>query len=265
MNRRKRNIRLHCHIPSDRLAFCKNTTIGPGLLRVKEHAGDVWLWAKPALLDWDSPITWLFSNPHGGKGWRGDLWGLDKRGRLLVVETKLEGSGPRYNPFTSLLKLVRQDIPRRNHCTKAKLNARWMELRAADDAWRNKQVTSTTRKRGLLPCRKYRDGRCPWQELFDRRLSELIFSAGYQRRVVKLLGKYGRRRQELPQVFAFIVLKRNLEAYDLEDVLSPKAIKDHKRLRKLPQMESRVHIRACWAKAEDGKTMSVHPVSIIEA
>jgi hypothetical protein len=69
-----------------------------------EEIGTFWLWAWPDLLGWPFQITWLFSPVTGKSKWPGDLWGLDDRGNLLIVETKLARNdrGPQ-DPFKDFI------------------------------------------------------------------------------------------------------------------------------------------------------------------
>jgi hypothetical protein len=77
----------------------------PGIVPVWETEGLVWLWRRPRLLCWDAPVTWLFSILTGNTKWAGDVWGLDSRGRLLIVEAKRCGKGSATcDPFEDFLR-----------------------------------------------------------------------------------------------------------------------------------------------------------------
>jgi len=74
------------------------------VLKVREHAGTFWLWADPGLLSWRFEIRWLFSPVNTGARRPGDLWGVDSKGNLLIVENKLQGRGDPFQDFIGFLE-----------------------------------------------------------------------------------------------------------------------------------------------------------------
>ena len=115
---------------------------GGGLLPSEESASFL-LWAWPRLLGWPRTINWLFSPVTGKDSYPGDLWGLDSRGELLIVETKLDRKGATQDPFEDFVAYCRQPANekrwRADH-----LRRRWERL-ASDRSSRD------SRRRGRPP------------------------------------------------------------------------------------------------------------------
>ena len=60
-----------------------------GILTIAhEEEALCWLWAFPELLEWENSILWLYTPVVGNKKWPGDLWGIDNKGNLIIVECK---------------------------------------------------------------------------------------------------------------------------------------------------------------------------------
>src|SRR5438046_1174944 len=73
-----------------------------------EEEAAVWLWylaaawpSQPALPGWPCSIEWIFSPVTGNKQWPGDVWGVDERGELVIVEGKM---GDRRDPFEDFVR-----------------------------------------------------------------------------------------------------------------------------------------------------------------
>lgn len=47
-----------------------------------------WLWAFPSIFPWPNPVLWLYTPVVGNTRWPGDLWGIDSKGDLLIIEAK---------------------------------------------------------------------------------------------------------------------------------------------------------------------------------
>jgi len=71
-----------------------------GILSIShEEESIVWLWAFPDLFPWQYRAEWLFSPVVGKKRWPGDLWGLDNKGKLLIIEAKNCRTQLKSDPF----------------------------------------------------------------------------------------------------------------------------------------------------------------------
>ena len=88
-----------------------------------------WLWANPSLLPWERQVEWLFSPPVWNRKskpqWVGDLWGIDERGEVIIIENKLARRGTRCNPW--------QRFPEHwkhygGECARTALHRRWEHL-----------------------------------------------------------------------------------------------------------------------------------------
>ena len=110
-----------------------------------EEAATVWLWAWPALLGWPSDITWLFSPVTGKDKWPGDAWGLDKTGKLLIVETKIAKAGKTTNPFEDFVNFTPGTVE--------ELRQRWSREYVAERKFIGKHLDSL--RSGTLAVRRY--------------------------------------------------------------------------------------------------------------
>src|SRR5207249_7727123 len=74
-----------------------------------EEAGSFWLWVWPQLINWPSDITWLFS-PVVGRKRPGDLWRVDAKGNLLMVESKRSDTAMPHDPFEDFVSHKIPDV-----------------------------------------------------------------------------------------------------------------------------------------------------------
>jgi len=66
-----------------------------------EEEALIWLWWRPDLLGWPRTLEWVDS-PRCDPARRGDLWGIDSSGRLLIIEA-VHGSAA--DPFARLTEV----------------------------------------------------------------------------------------------------------------------------------------------------------------
>jgi hypothetical protein len=170
----------------------------------KEEAGSLWLWAWPELLGWPATITWLFSPVVGNKSWPGDVWGVDDRGELLIVETKLWMVGTKQDPFRDFVEngalAVRPDSP----CIQAEaLRCRWWKDLQAERQFikehrRDLQVGTQLRGRyqGVVPYSSHRSQVWRWRGLYLTHVAPTLNGRRYAARVRRNL--LSRRRNENP-------------------------------------------------------------------
>ena len=66
-----------------------------------EEEALIWLWWRPDLLGWPRTLEWVDS-PRCDPARRGDLWGIDSSGRLLIIEAV---HGTAADPFARLAEV----------------------------------------------------------------------------------------------------------------------------------------------------------------
>src|ERR1043166_3976892 len=138
-----------------------------GTLTVSEHSGTVWLWAYPKLLLWDQDLVWLFSPVNDRTHWTGDLWGLDRLGRLLIVENKKSSRNKR--KCDPLKDFVHFDGKNDELFKVSELETHWKELYGAEmDHVRCGSPFSDRTMPGVLPYSSKRSTLFCWIELYDR-------------------------------------------------------------------------------------------------
>lgn len=94
-----------------------------------EEYTTLWLWAYPKLLGWKNDIQWLFSPVTGNSKFPGDLWGIDNKGNLIIVEVKSAKNNKLQDPFIDFVGLESRRIAYRFDCFDAKvLKKRWQKL-----------------------------------------------------------------------------------------------------------------------------------------
>jgi hypothetical protein len=190
-----------CKMPSERALR------NGGLLPVKEESGTVWLWMDPSLLGWSRPITWLFSPPLGSECWRGDLWGVDSSGELIVVESKITTKQQRCDPFGSLLGLETKERPKKRGLSVQDVIDRWercykQELQVAVDC--NLEDKGTWP--GILPYGAHRHALRYWYDLYQM-LRRRIEDPSYPQTVRDLLQKRKRQKdRSAPYYFGFFTI-----------------------------------------------------------
>jgi len=183
-----------------------------GVLDVREHAGTTWLWAFPELLLWpdaNGQVTWLFSPTNDDKRWCGDLWGLDDRGNLLLVELKRSNGHRAGDPFRDFVRF------------RAK-TARQFQARALADHWFDLYLKelehlpggcdSPKRAPGILNYSSKRAELCRWPHLYNR-ISAAIREDAYCNRVRQALITRERRNNPAPHFVAFAVAAREEPPY----------------------------------------------------
>ena len=94
-----------------------------------EEYSTLWLWAYPELLGWKNDIKWLFSPVTGNSKFPGDLWGIDSKGNLIIVEVKSANNNKMQDPFIDFVRFESRRKTYRIDCFKAKsLETRWSRL-----------------------------------------------------------------------------------------------------------------------------------------
>ena len=160
-----------------------------GLPTLEECASLV-LWGWPELLGWPRTIRWLFSPVVGKSPYPGDLWGIDERGELVIVETKLYRAGRAPDPFSDFLECSDHDDVR-CHWEPAPLEKRWRDLLRAERQFCSKHATAFWSSpepteglfRGVLPYSRHRKAAWQWPTLCKERLMPLFAAHDYEQAI----------------------------------------------------------------------------------
>jgi len=168
------------------------------VLRAREHAGTLWLWADPGLLGWGYEICWLFSPVNTGARRPGDLWGVDSKGNLLIVENKLQGRGDPFQDFIGFLEDCGEP-----GITAHELGEKWEELfdkeKKSAPLWR-KDPRGTYP--GALPYSNHRSELRRWADLTEK-IERLVHGTSYKQSVHRYLKRRGRRGSPHPVYVGF--------------------------------------------------------------
>ncbi len=147
-----------------------------GLFAAEENA-TFWLWAYPSLLNWPGKLEWLFSPVVGNSDYPGDLWGIDDRGNLLLIETK---RGKRTDPFQDFVNFEKSGM--KTAVNVEKIAKRWRNLYACERRfWQNHetdlrnqsldQITAT----GVVPYSSKRYATRRWPALYTEVIAPRLF------------------------------------------------------------------------------------------
>lgn len=157
-----------------------------GHLLPSEESASLLLWAWPRLIGWPRSINWIFSPVVGNKTYPGDLWGVDSRGELLIVETKLDRAQRPQNPLADFVAYSSwAAAPKLWHVDS--LYRRWRSLVEDEEAFvcscadrlRPEAPLSGT-FRGVLPYSRHRDALWRWQGLFRERIAPRFVNGAYR-------------------------------------------------------------------------------------
>jgi hypothetical protein len=114
-----------------RCALPRSQFVKAGRHIPSEEAASLWMWAWPRLLGWHSNVTWLFSPVSDRHRYPGDLWGVDARGDLIIVETKFHRVAAKEDPFEDFVGFVTGEIMP-SVISAHSLRARWHTLLNAE-------------------------------------------------------------------------------------------------------------------------------------
>jgi len=251
-------------------ALRKGKKLREGVLQVKEESGTVWLWRDPALLGWHKSIAWLFSPPHGGKGWKGDVWGIDSNGELIVVESKVviknkAGTQPKHcDPFRSLYVLHSKQRGKRDRFPVNKIREKWQKLHdlegrvAVDCNYRGKRTQP-----GILPYGSYRHALKGWCKLYRAIRRTVKKNSSYSKRVVTRLKKRGHYKdRSVPYYFAFFTIGDDFKRpIALSELLSKKGKRHYDKLKKKVG-KGHLLVAAACARANTHSRVTVRKVGI---
>ncbi len=194
-----------------------------------EEEAVCWLWAYPELLPWNHPVTWLYTPVVGKHRWPGDLWGLDTKGNLLVIEAKR--CGRRNNPFEDFVPYHRDG---REELSAAHWMSKWKghmhsELRLTDSTAEPTEGHTD----GILPRSNRRQHLRRWMSL-AKQIDSAIRTTGYCRKVDKALRTRATSSDPTPFYIALMIESRR-NGHVLNDSLERSA-------RELRQKVTRDHV-----------------------
>lgn len=185
-----------------------------GDLLPSEESASFLLWAWPGLLGWPRTVNWLFSPVVGNTTYPGDLWGLDSRGDLLIVETKLARTGTRQDPFVDFVTYCRDPLSATRWDAQT-LRDRWNKWFSCEEGFLRTQGPTLRPDRpltgthpGVLPYSSHRDATWRWQTLYRDRIAPRFRDGRYRRAVARSLRVRESRRNPSPTFVGVIATVR---------------------------------------------------------
>ena len=159
-----------------------------------------WLWAFPSLFKWRSPIVWLYTVVVGNRRWPGDLWGVDCRGNLLIVEAKqCKRSDDPFKDFEAVYE------PGKREFTATHWIRKWEKHWKAETSFENGYSERPPgRTDGILPRSNRRQHMRRWKRLTIR-IDKYIRSPKYSTTVYRYLQIRGQSGNPTPYYFALMI------------------------------------------------------------
>ncbi len=192
----------------------------PDAIVAYEEEGTLWLWAFPTLLGntWEG-VNWLFAPVTGKHPWPGDLWGLDARGDLLIVETKLAGARG-VDPFADFIGFDKANAKFRDKpvISATSLRDRWEKMLHGEHTFIKdcQRLLSAKHLRpkqwrrrvwpGVVPYSSKRVVVWRWRELYRQRIKGRINGKRYRDEVHRSLGQRDQQGNPLPHYIGLITL-----------------------------------------------------------
>jgi len=183
-----------------------------------EEIGSFWLWAWPDLLGWPFQVTWLFSPVTGKAKWPGDLLGLDERGNLLIVETKLAKQGCRpQDPFKDFVDFEESPKARVREGSVFEipaLRSKWLRLlkQERDFIKTNRSFLSSggepklSKHPGVVPYSYLRSQTWTWPQLYLREIAPMILGKRYEKKTELNLLERAKKGNPRPHYFALFTV-----------------------------------------------------------
>lgn len=160
-------------------------------------------------MGWREPLNILFSPVVGNKVYPGDLWCIDRKGDLLIVETKLDRSGRGQNPFADFVPYCERSVEEIWQANS--LRIKWLHLGDLEDVFVDHhamylQDDSPLKGTypGVLPYSRHRDAVWRWQEVYRRRVLPKFRNGLWRCEVERSLQKREDRKNPAP-IFAGII------------------------------------------------------------
>lgn len=188
---------------SPELAKCLDANESNPELRLAQYEENVtlWLWAYPELLGWPRDIKWLFSPVTGNTRYPGDLWGIDSRGTLIIVETKLAKNGRLQDPLIDFVGFeTRQKNSKTSTLSTISLEKRWARLFQCEQVYLKSFLSDMRKGRiqtrtasGVVPYSSKRVVIAQWPYLYSQKIARHFIAGSAYRESIK---KYLSRRAE---------------------------------------------------------------------
>lgn len=175
---------------------------------VAEGAAILHLWASPGLLRSPHEVAWLFSPVTGNRHWPGDLWGLDSKGDLLIVEAKTCVQGKRCDPFEDFVSAGRAIAKGTSpNIRSSRLHDHWAKLHEAERVFISKHLRDLEVRRpllgcypGIVPYGSHRAHVKRWREVYLHQIRKTISDSAYPRQVETYLSTREQRRNPKPHL-----------------------------------------------------------------
>ncbi|MGH8544271.1 MAG: hypothetical protein ACREX3_11720 [Gammaproteobacteria bacterium] len=194
----------------DRFAYWPKVGREDSELLPSEEIASLWLWSWPQLLGWPRTVNWLFSPVVGNRIYPGDLWGVDSRGKLIIVETKTDRARSRTNPF--------EDFVPYSESSEAKilwraesLHQRWLALWKRETVFLENHLSTLDHKKrlrgkypGVVPYSRHRDAVWRWQDVYRDLIAPRFLSGRYERSIDRGL-RLRRQAGDPPPIFVGLV------------------------------------------------------------
>ena len=211
-----------------------------GLLEIRHEEDAIcWFWAYPRLFPWSAPIHWLYTPVVGNSRWPGDLWGVDERGELLILECKQ--CRRRDDPFHDFVAYHRSG---REELTADHWLAKWRRHLRAELTFPSSTIERPPQKTaGMLPRSNRRSHIRRWPilaGLIDAHISSGIYFDSVQ----LALDKRKERSNPTPHYCALMVVSND------SPLLTPEAIGSGHRLVELVGA-GQVHVASAQARVEN--------------
>lgn len=198
-----------------------------------EEESIVWLWTFPDLFPWKYCVEWLFSPVVGNKRWPGDLWGLDIRGNLLIIEAKNCKTQSNSNPFEDFANLLKPRDSCVGEFTSENLRQKWENLLKKELRFPNGYDERPKGKtEGILPRSNHRKHIRRWKDIATG-IDERIRSDSYKFAVDRMLKKRKNRNNPVPHFFGLLVRGKSMnfglneEGQEAEEKLCNRVKKSH--------------------------------------
>lgn len=194
----------------DRFAYWPKVRREESDLLSSEEIASLWLWGWPRLLGWPCTVNWLFSPVVGKRTYPGDLWGVDSRGELIIVETKTDRARSRTNPFEDFVPYA-ESSEAKILCSADSLQERWRSLWKQETTFLENHLSTldlntqlTGKYPGVVPYSRHRDAVFRWRDMYRARIAPRFLSGGYESSVDRGL-RLRRRAGDPPPRFVGLV------------------------------------------------------------
>lgn len=153
--------------------------------------------AGPERLGWPATSAWLFSPVVGNRKWPGDLWAVDARGELLIVEAKSCTPGRRCDPFEDFVCAGRGAVEPASPSARAdSLRERWSKLLEREREFIRQHANELGAGAslhgcypGVVPYSRHRAQVQRWRHVYVERIAPWLDSPDYSGQVLQYLRK----------------------------------------------------------------------------